>query len=106
VYLPDFAAPFAAPALLRSAPVEQIRPAYSVLTHWRRFKSSECNMGKYFLHDHELPEPDAANRWFAYAESHGIDIAKAISIWEDAATESGTDSRRAVSAAGITIETP
>ncbi|CAB3805072.1 hypothetical protein LMG28614_06135 [Paraburkholderia ultramafica] len=58
-------------------------------------------MGKYFLQNRELPEPDAANRWFAYAESHGIDIPKAISIWEDAATESGTESRRLVSAAGI-----
>ncbi|HEX7937022.1 MAG TPA: hypothetical protein VF573_28645 [Paraburkholderia sp.] len=63
-------------------------------------------MGKYFLHDHELPEPDAANTWFAYAEDHGIDIPKAIGIWEDAATESGTESRRQVGAAGITIETP
>ncbi len=70
------------------------------------FEFSERNMGKYFLHDHELPEPDAANRWFAYAESHDIDIAKAISIWEDAATESGAESRRLVSAAGITVETP
>jgi hypothetical protein len=49
-------------------------------------------MGKYFLQNHELPEPDAANRWFAYAESHGIDIPKAISIWEDAATERGAES--------------
>lgn len=63
-------------------------------------------MGKYFLQSHELPEPDAANAWFAYAESHGIDISKAISIWEDAATESGTESRRLVSAAGIRVETP
>jgi hypothetical protein len=53
-----------------------------------------------------LPEPDAANRWFAYAESHGIDIARAISIWEDAATESGAESRKLVGAAGITIDTP
>jgi hypothetical protein len=63
-------------------------------------------MGKYFLQNHELPEPDAATTWFAYAENHGIDIPKAISIWEDAATESGTASRQLVSAAGITIETP
>jgi hypothetical protein len=63
-------------------------------------------MGKYFLQNHELPEPDAANKWFAYAASHGIDIPEAISIWEDAATESGTESRQKVSAAGITIETP
>jgi hypothetical protein len=72
----------------------------------RHFEFNERNMGKYFLQNRELPEPDAANRWFAYAESHGIDIPKAISIWEDAATESGTESRRLVSAAGITIETP
>jgi hypothetical protein len=62
-------------------------------------------MGKYFLRDHELPVPEAANRWFAYAERHGIDISKAISIWEDAATEEGAESRRLVGAAGITVET-
>ena len=70
----------------------------------RLFESSERNMGKYFLQNHELPEPDAANRWFAYAESHGIDIPRAISIWEDAATEEGCESRRAVAKAGIRIE--
>jgi len=63
-------------------------------------------MGKYFLQSHELPEPDAANKWFAYAESHGIDVPKAISIWEDAATVEGAESRRLIGAAGITIETP
>ena len=62
-------------------------------------------MGKYFLKNPELPVPDAANRWFAYAESHDIDIWKAISIWEDAATEEGAESRRLVSAAGIRVET-
>ncbi|WP_233801013.1 hypothetical protein [Paraburkholderia sp. HP33-1] len=63
-------------------------------------------MGKYFLQNHELSEPDAANHWFAYAESHDIDIPKAISIWEDAATEEGVEARRIVSAAGITVEAP
>lgn len=63
-------------------------------------------MGKYFLQNHELPEPDAANHWFAYAETHGIDIPKAISIWEDAATEEGAQARRLVSGAGITVEAP
>jgi hypothetical protein len=77
-----------------------------VLTQRRHFEVNEHSMGKYFLQNHELPEPDAANTWFAYAESHGIDIPKAISIWEDAATESGSESRQMVSAAGITIETP
>lgn len=47
-------------------------------------------MGKYFPRNHELPEPEAANAWFAHAESHGIDMSKAIGIWEDAATENGT----------------
>ena len=61
-------------------------------------------MGKYFLQNSEVPEPDAANRWFAYAESHGIDIPKAISIWEDAVTESGAESRRIISSAGIRID--
>ena len=61
-------------------------------------------MGKYFLRDNEVPEPDAASEWFAYAGRHGIDIPKAISIWEDAASESGAESRRIVSAAGIRID--
>lgn len=61
-------------------------------------------MGKYFLQDSEVPEPDAANRWFAYAESNGIDIPKAISIWEDAATKSGDESRRIIGSAGIRID--
>lgn len=75
-------------------------------TQRHHFEFNERNMGKYFLQNHELPEPDAATRWFAYAESHGIDIPKAISIWEDAATGNGTESRWLVGAAGITIETP
>ncbi|CAG4891496.1 hypothetical protein [Paraburkholderia saeva] len=61
-------------------------------------------MGKYFMRDTEVPEPDAASKWFAYAGRHGIDIPKAISIWEDAATESGAESRRIVSSAGIRID--
>lgn len=61
-------------------------------------------MGKYFLQNGEVAEPDAAKKWFAYAGSHGIDIPKAISIWEDAATETGHESRRMVGDAGITID--
>lgn len=61
-------------------------------------------MEKYFLQDSEVPEPDAANSWFAYAGSHGIDIPRAISLWEDAATESGADSRRIIGSAGIRID--
>ncbi|MGF7131796.1 hypothetical protein P3T40_003278 [Paraburkholderia sp. EB58] len=61
-------------------------------------------MGKYFLEQAEIPEPDAANTWFAYAGAHGIEIPKAISIWEDAATETGAGSRRIVRSAGITID--
>ncbi|AUT59718.1 hypothetical protein [Paraburkholderia terrae] len=61
-------------------------------------------MGKYSLQEREIAEPDAANAWFAYAESHGIDIPKAISIWEDAAMEEGAESRRLVGQAGIRID--
>lgn len=61
-------------------------------------------MGKYFLRDSEIAEPDAANEWFAYAESHGIEIPKAIGIWEDAATAEGAASRRVVEQAGIRID--
>ncbi|MFP3555975.1 hypothetical protein SB861_35475 [Paraburkholderia sp. SIMBA_049] len=61
-------------------------------------------MGKYLLREREIAEPDAANAWFTYAESHSIDIPKAISIWEDAATEEGAESRRLVGQAGIRID--
>lgn len=61
-------------------------------------------MGKYLLREREIAEPDAANAWFAYAEGHGMDIPKAISIWEDAATEEGAESRRLVGQADIHID--
>jgi hypothetical protein len=61
-------------------------------------------MGKYFLRDTEVAEPDAANAWFSYAGEHGIDVPRAISIWQDASSEAGADSRRAVENAGIRIE--
>ena len=61
-------------------------------------------MGKYLLREREIAEPDAANAWFAYAESHGVDIPRAINIWQDAATEEGVESRRLVGQAGIRIE--
>jgi hypothetical protein len=61
-------------------------------------------MGKYFLRDAEVAEPDAANVWFSYAGEHGIDVPRAISIWEDASSEAGVDSRRVVGHAGIRIE--
>ncbi|MFC0397255.1 hypothetical protein [Paraburkholderia rhizosphaerae] len=61
-------------------------------------------MGKYFLRDTEVAEPDAACAWFSYAEKHGIDVPRAISIWEDASSEEGFESRRAVGDAGIRIE--
>ncbi|MDR6447844.1 hypothetical protein ACTJLC_01375 [Paraburkholderia sp. 22099] len=64
--------------------------AWSMLKQSPGFESSERNMGKYFPRNYELPEPEAANAWFAYAESHGIDMSKAIGICEDAATENGT----------------
>ncbi|HEY4352317.1 MAG TPA: hypothetical protein VGN31_13890 [Paraburkholderia sp.] len=51
-----------------------------------------------------MAEPDAANAWFSYAGDHGIDVPKAISIWQDASSEAGADSRRVVEDAGIRIE--
>ncbi len=68
------------------------------------FENRHDDMGKYFLNNSEIPEPDAADTWFAYAGSHGIDIPKAISIWQDAASESGAESRRIVGEAGIRID--
>ncbi|CAG9195617.1 conserved hypothetical protein [Paraburkholderia tropica] len=62
--------------------------------------------GRYFVDDHEIPEPQAANRWFSYAQQHGIDVARAISVWEDAATLEGETSRATVAGCGIRIEPP
>ncbi|CAM2155785.1 MULTISPECIES: hypothetical protein [Paraburkholderia] len=62
--------------------------------------------GRYFVDDHEIPEPQAANRWFSYAQQHGIDVARAISVWEDAATLDGETSRATVAGCGIRIVPP
>jgi hypothetical protein len=62
-------------------------------------------MGKYFMRGAEVPEPRAAECWFSYAETHDIEISRAISIWEDAATAEGDASRRTVGDAGIRIDT-
>jgi hypothetical protein len=62
--------------------------------------------GHYFIDERETPEPQAANRWFRYAEEHDIDVARAISLWEDAATPEGETSRVTVAAAGIRIVPP
>ncbi|WP_322009298.1 hypothetical protein [Paraburkholderia sp. J12] len=62
--------------------------------------------GRYFIDEKETPEPQAAKRWFRYAEEHGIDVARAISLWEDAATPEGEKSRGTVAAAGIRIVPP
>jgi hypothetical protein len=58
---------------------------------------------QYFVDEQETPEQQAANRWFAYAEEHDIDIGRAISLWEDAPTPEGEESRNAIAAAGIRI---
>jgi hypothetical protein len=58
---------------------------------------------RYFLDEHEIPEPQAANSWFSYAEEHDVDIGRAISLWEDAATPEGAQSRSAIAASGIRI---
>lgn len=60
-------------------------------------------MDQYFLHDRSVPEPEASTAWFDYAERHGIDVPRAISLWEDAATPDGETSRQAVAQAGIRI---
>ncbi|WP_027797197.1 hypothetical protein [Paraburkholderia acidipaludis] len=62
--------------------------------------------GRYFVNEEEIPEPQAANRWFDYAREHDIDIARAISLWEDAASLEGEQSRATIEAAGIRIEPP
>ncbi|WP_206952383.1 hypothetical protein [Trinickia acidisoli] len=60
-------------------------------------------MDKYFLDDRPVPEPDASTVWFDYAERNGIDVSRAISLWEDAATPEGETGRHAVAQAGIRV---
>ncbi|MGN6652933.1 hypothetical protein [Trinickia sp.] len=61
-------------------------------------------MDSYFLNDRPLSEADAATAWFDYAEHNGIDLPRAISLWEDASTPGGEASRRTVAQAGIRVE--
>jgi hypothetical protein len=62
--------------------------------------------GRYFIGNDEIPEQQAASRWFHYAEQNAIDVSRAISVWEDAATLEGQRSRDTVAAAGIRILPP
>jgi len=62
--------------------------------------------GRYFIDDREIPEPHAAKEWFRYAEDHGFDVARAISLWEDAATPDGAHSRDEIRVSGIHILPP
>ena len=62
--------------------------------------------GQYFEENREIAEPQAASRWFAYAQENGIDISRAISLWEDAAMPEGARSREAVAQSGIRIVPP
>lgn len=62
--------------------------------------------GRYFVANDEIPEQQAASRWFRYAQEHGVEVSRAISVWEDAATLEGERSRATVAAAGIRIHPP
>lgn len=62
--------------------------------------------GQYFEESREISEPQAASRWFTYAQQNGIDVARAISLWEDAATPAGERSRETVAGCGIRIVPP
>lgn len=62
--------------------------------------------GQYFEENREIPEPQAATRWFTYAQENGIDVSRAISLWEDAATPEGGQSRETIASSGIRIVPP
>jgi hypothetical protein len=61
---------------------------------------------QYFEADREIPEPQAANLWFRYAQEQGIEIARAISLWEDAVTPEGGPSRASIASSGLRIVPP
>ena len=60
-------------------------------------------MDQYFLHDRSISEAEASTAWFDYAERHGIELPRAISLWEDASTPEGEAGRQAVAKAGIRV---
>jgi hypothetical protein len=84
--------------------VRAVRPGASF--HSRKPPMDPQYCGRYFLDEREISEQQAASHWFDYAQEHDIDVARAISLWEDAATPEGEKSRGAVAAAGIRIEPP
>ena len=49
------------------------------------------------------PKLGASTAWFGYAERNGIDVSRAISLWEDAFDPEGEQSREAVAKAGIRV---
>jgi hypothetical protein len=61
-------------------------------------------MLKYYVDDREVTEPEAAAVWFGRADDRGIDVSKAISVWEDAAAPEGDASRELVAHAGIRVQ--
>jgi hypothetical protein len=60
-------------------------------------------MDQYFIDNRSIPEPEASTVWFDYAERNGIEVPRAISLWEDASTPEGEASRQAVAKAGIRV---
>lgn len=60
-------------------------------------------MDQYFLDDRPIAEAEASTAWFDYAERNGIEVPRAISLWEDASTPEGEASRQAVAKAGIRV---
>ncbi|RDU95304.1 hypothetical protein [Trinickia dinghuensis] len=60
-------------------------------------------MDTYFFQDRPISEADASTAWFDYAANSSIDWSRAISIWEDASTPEGEESRQAVAKAGIRV---
>ena len=65
--------------------------------------SAIAAMDQYFLDDRPVAEAHASTAWFEYAERNGIDLPRAISLWEDASTLEGEASRQAVAQAGIRV---
>ncbi|CAM2172950.1 Sel1 repeat family protein [Paraburkholderia sacchari] len=62
--------------------------------------------GQYFEENREISEQQAASRWFTYTQDNGIEISRAISLWEDAATPEGERSRETIASSGIRIVPP
>ncbi len=60
-------------------------------------------MTHYLLDGHKVTEAAAASAWMRYSETSTYDMPTSISIWQDATTREGEESRAKLRAARIEV---